>query len=74
MNEIDKRNVLDNEVFSYFINKDGKVFISWEGKLIKILKGSEAQKFMKKIIGMDDKGIQLELAKITGNFKHGNEH
>lgn len=73
MNKIDKRNVLDNEVFTYKISKEKKVFIYWRGKQVLILRGSEAQKFTSKIIGLDDKGVQLVLAKLTGNFKRGNE-
>ena len=73
MTEIDKRNKLDEEVFSYRTGKDGKVFLSWRGKEIKILKGSDAAKFLARIEGMDHKDAQLVMAKATGNFKHGNE-
>jgi len=73
MDAIDKRNVLDNEVFTYQISKDKKVFIYWSGKQVMVIKGKEAQKFIGKIIGLDDKGVQLVMAKVTGNFKRGNE-
>ncbi len=73
MGAIDKRNVLDDEVFTYRISKEIKVFIYWSGKQVKVLKGDEAQKFISKLIGLDDKGIQLLMAKVTGNFKRGNE-
>ena len=73
MDAKDKRNVLVNEVFTYQISKEKKVFIYWSGKQVKVLKGKEAQKFISKIIGLDDKGIQLVMAKVTGNFKRGNE-
>lgn len=73
MTEIDKRNKLDEEVFSYRAGKDGKVFLSWRGKEIKILKASEAAKFLARIEGMGHKDGQLIMAKVTGNFKHGNE-
>jgi hypothetical protein len=73
MDTIDKRNVLVNEVFTYQISKEKKVFIYWSGKQVKVLKGKEAQKFISKLIGLDDKGIQLVMAKVTGNFKRGNE-
>ncbi len=73
MTEVDKRNKLDKEVFTYRAGKDGKVFLSWKGKEIKILKGSEAAKFLSKIDGLDHKEAQLVMAKATGNFKHGNE-
>ena len=73
MNAVDQRNVLDNEVFTYQISKEKKVFISWNCKQVRILKGKEAQKFISTIMGLDEKGVQLVLAKVTGNFKRGNE-
>ena len=42
-------------------------------KQVMILKGKQAQKFLSKIDGLDGKEAQLVMAKITGNFKHGNE-
>ncbi len=70
---IDKRNVLDNEVFAYRVSKENKVFVYWHGKQVKILKGTAAQKFIHKIEGCDHKEAQLVMAKVTGNFKRGNE-
>ncbi len=73
MSEVDKRNRLDEEVFSYRAMKDGKVFLYWYGKQVKILKGKEAEEFSAKIAGLNHKAAQLVMAKITGNFKRGNE-
>lgn len=73
MSEIDKRNRLDEEFFDYQATKDGKVLLYWYGKHIKTLSGKEAQKFLTKIEGLEGKDLQLVLAKVTGNFKHGNE-
>lgn len=73
MENVDKRNRLDEEVFSYKINKDNKVFIFWQGKQIMILKGSESEKFIRRISAAEPKEAQLIMAKVTGNFKHGNE-
>jgi hypothetical protein len=73
MTAIDKRGKLEEEVFSYRTNKDGKVFIFWQGKQIMILKDKTAKSFLAKITGLEGKEAQLILAKITGNFKHGNE-
>ncbi len=73
MPEVDKRNILDDEVFTYQTGKDGKVFIFWYRKQVKILKGKEAQKFLAKIAVLDHKEAQLVMAKATGNFKRGNE-
>jgi hypothetical protein len=71
--QIDKRNKLDEEVFSYRVSKEGKVSIYWHSKQVMILKGQQAQKFIAKIANLDGVAAQLTMAKITGNFKHGNE-
>lgn len=72
-NNVDKRNILDEEPFSYKITKDNKVFIFWHGKQVSILSGKESERFIVKIKTADTKEAQLIMAKITGNFKHGNE-
>jgi len=69
---IDKRGRLDDEIFSYRESRD-KVFIFWYKKQVMILKGQQARKFIEKIEHLDGKAAQLVMAKITGNFKHGNE-
>lgn len=71
--EIDKRGILDEEVFSYRITKDKKVFISYHGKQVTTLSGKRAMEFIANIEGADRKEAQLILAKVTGNFKRGNE-
>ena len=69
----DKRGILDEEVFTYRIAKDNKVFISWYGKQVMILSGGKAEDFISKIADAEGKDAQLIMAKITGNFKRGNE-
>ena len=64
---------MDEEVFTYRISKDDKVFIYWHGKQVTILRGKEAQKFISKTNSLDGKELQLVMAKVTGNFKRGNE-
>lgn len=73
MNGTDKRNKLKEEVFSYRVSKDNKVFISWQGKQVMILKGKESEKFLYKVSEADTIEAQLIMAKVTGNFKRGNE-
>lgn len=74
MNNIDKRNRLDDTPFSYKVTKNNTVLISYNGKQIKLLKGKDAEKVLEKINTADDiKAVQLILAKVTGNFKRGNE-
>lgn len=74
MDNIDKRNRLDDSPFQYRVLKDQAVFIEYEGKQVKSLKGREADKFLKKMKeAHDEKGMQLIMAKVTVNFKRGNE-
>jgi len=70
---IDKRGVLDKDIFSYRITKDNKVFISWQGRQVTILAGHKADNFISKIANAEEKEAQLIMAKATGHFKHGNE-
>jgi hypothetical protein len=70
---VDKRNKLDEELFSYNVSKDSKVFIFWYEKQVMILKGKDRDKFLAKMQNADSKEAQLIMAKVTGNFKRGNE-
>jgi hypothetical protein len=72
---IDNRNRLGEEPFDYQITKKGTVMISNKGKQIKIVSGKEADRLVARISEVEDNPteIQLLLAKITGNFKRGNE-
>lgn len=70
---VDKRGKLDVAPFDYLEKSDGHVFIYWNDKHIKTVKGDEARKLLAKIVNADEKDVQLALAKITGNFKRGNE-
>lgn len=74
MKNTDKRNRLDDKMFHYRITKNNMVLIEYYGKQIMILKGNDAEKFLNKINhANNDKEKQLIMAKITGNFKRGNE-
>lgn len=70
---VDKRGVLDEEIFSYRTSKDGKVFISWQGRQVTTLSGKKAEDFTRRIERAEGKQAQLIMAKATGNFKRGNE-
>ena len=70
---IDKRDRLQDEVFTFQETKGGKVFIFWEGKQVLTLSGPKAQQFLAKIAAATPHEAQLIMAKVTGNFKRGNE-
>jgi len=70
----DKRDRLKEEPFSYRVSKNNTVFLDYYGKQVKILKGKEAEKFLEKLnVASDTHESQLIMAKVTGNFKRGNE-
>ncbi|MGH1044379.1 MULTISPECIES: hypothetical protein [Bacillus] len=74
MKKTDKRNRLDDMMFHYRVTKNNTVSIEYYGKQIMILKGNDAEKFLNKINrASNEKEKQLIMAKITGNFKRGNE-
>ncbi|NBI27480.1 hypothetical protein [Chengkuizengella marina] len=73
MGNIDKRDRLKENPFSYKITKANKTMIYWDNRMIKTLSEKESKKFLFNIEGKDDYAIQLILAKLTGNFKRGNE-
>jgi len=70
---VDRRGILDEEVFTYRITKDGKVFISSHGKHVTSLAGKQASIFIAKIADAEGKDTQLIMAKATGHYKHGND-
>lgn len=70
---VDRRGVLDETPFAYRMGKDKKVFVSWHGRQVTVLKGKSADKFLAQIKEATAKDAQLIMAKVTGNFKRGNE-
>jgi len=58
--------------FNYQVSKS-KVIIYWNNKRVLILKDNKAQKFLDKFSGRSEHEVQLTMAKLTGNFKRGNE-
>jgi hypothetical protein len=73
MGDIDKRGKLDEEFFSYRETKDGRVMLYWYDRHVKTLAGKEAEKFRSRMEGVEGKEAQLLMARVTGNFKRGNE-
>lgn len=59
--------------FSYRQSRERKVFISWHGRQVMILKGKKAENFLKKIEGQTPDDAQSTMAAVTGFFKRGNE-
>ncbi|MCU5380863.1 hypothetical protein OCA08_27410 [Bacillus cereus] len=74
MENADKSNRLDDMMFHYRVTKSNIVLIEYYGKQIMILKGNAAEKFLNKVHNANNNTEkQLIMAKVTGNFKRGNE-
>ena len=69
----DARNRFDEDVFSYRVTRDGRVLISWKGRIVTTVAGQGASRLVAKLDGADRREVQHLLARATGNFKHGNE-
>lgn len=56
--------------FSHTVRKNGEVVISHHGRQVTILRGQRAEKFLSRL----ESGNEQELmARVTGNYKRGNE-
>jgi len=70
----DKRNILfDKKPFSYKLLKDKKALLLYNNKEIATITGKDYNKLLRVIDMENVYELQLFIAKITGNFKHGNE-
>ena len=49
------------------------MFVSWRGRDVTTLAGAEASRFLSAAERADEGGRQLLMARVTGNFKRGNE-
>lgn len=65
--------LVEDEAFTFKQGKDNKLFIFYHDKQIMILKKNKAQKLVEKLHAGTKEENQLLLAKVTGNFKRGNE-
>lgn len=59
--------------FEYKILKSGEVEILRIGRRATTLRGMEAQEFLAEIAEFSEAEIQQEMARLTGNYKRGNE-
>lgn len=73
MPEKTEKNSLEDSPFKFRRYKNGNVSVFWNNKEVTILKGGNAQKFLAEIEDKSEYETQLVMAKITGNFKRGNE-
>lgn len=53
--------------------KDGRVEIHHQGRLAATLRGAQAVAFMAEMGRLDEEAGQQRMARLTGNYKRGNE-
>lgn len=59
--------------FTYRIRKNGEVEIFHRGRLASTLRGNDAEDFKLEAGEEDSAEAQQLMARVTGNYKHGNE-
>jgi RimJ/RimL family protein N-acetyltransferase len=59
--------------YSYRATKHGDVLVSWRGRLVRRLVGRQADTLLERVRDAEPARVQHELARVTGNFKRGNE-
>jgi hypothetical protein len=59
--------------FSWRPTKDGRVRISRAGRVVTTLAGARAHTFLSRVKGADDAAAQQLMARVTGNYRRGNE-
>jgi hypothetical protein len=59
--------------FSHRVRKNGDVEVLHRGRVASTLRGSAAQDFMAQLDAGSDSDAQQLMARITGNYKRGNE-
>jgi hypothetical protein len=59
--------------FTYRVRKNGDVEIIHRGRLAATLRGSEAEDFRQEAPDESSAEAQQLMARVTGNYKHGNE-
>jgi hypothetical protein len=59
--------------FTYRSRKDGTVEVLHRGRVASTLRGSDAADFLGEVESASESDAQQLMARITGNYKHGNE-
>ncbi|MGI9367128.1 MAG: hypothetical protein ACR2O8_18255 [Rhizobiaceae bacterium] len=59
--------------FTYQQARNGDVTISHHGRRATTLRGNKARNFLEDMEGVDEDSRQQEMARLTGNYRRGNE-
>lgn len=70
---MDRRGRLEDRPFAYQARADGTVVVTYQGRAATTLRGKAATRFLARVSGAEDEAAQHVMARVTGNFKRGNE-
>lgn len=64
---------LSDNPFDWRVTKDGQVLVSRGDRVVTTVRGDAAAKLLGRLERADDDTAQQLLARVTGNYKRGNE-
>ena len=64
---------LEDDPFDWRVTKDGLVLVSRGGRTVTTVRGAAAARLIGGLERADEDGAQQLLARVTGNYKRGNE-
>ena len=64
---------LADEPFSFVARADGSIVVRYHEAPVTLLRGRAAERFARRVDGADGAAAQQLMARVTGNFKRGNE-
>ncbi len=64
---------MSNLGFTFRRAKNGDVVVDHHGRRATTLRGEKAEWFLQDMNGLDFESQQQEMARVTGNYKRGNE-
>ncbi|MCF7689643.1 MAG: hypothetical protein K9M98_15795 [Cephaloticoccus sp.] len=68
-----KTSPADDLGFTHRVRKDGSVEVRHYGRLAATLRNQAASEFVDEVQSLDFAEAQQLMARLTGNYKHGNE-
>ena len=63
----------DDLGFTFRLAKSGEVHVHHHGRPASVLRGADAADFLREAEAADHAAQQQLMARLTGNYKHGNE-
>jgi hypothetical protein len=63
---------LEDRPFAW-LRRGDEVHIAYRGRPAAVLRRAAAERFLARVASLDEDGAQQLMARVTGNFKRGNE-